>query len=162
MQCGRQIKNELTSDPTPSIPSTQEIAIIKSRYVKGQGKAPLHLALIHSISSESGYLQLTDNAGAEHRIPFSSHAERLRLLASLIRERVPMAVGGMCPGPADEVALLIANKALNGPYIELSWTAPQQWIVREIAGDTVEWEAESDVARIANTSFDPGFLTASK
>ena len=162
MLFGREINNELTSDPTPSIPPTQEIAIIESRYAKGQGQAPLHLALIHSATDESGYLQLVDKAGAEHRVLFSSHAERLSLLTRLIRERVPMAVGGMCPGPADEVALLIANKALNSPFIELSWTAPQQWIVREIAGNTVGWVAESDVASIANTSFDPGFLTGSE
>jgi hypothetical protein len=157
---GKGIRTELSNAPVNS--PTQEFVIITSRYAKGQGQAPLHLALIHCAADESGYLQLTDNAGAAHRVPFSSHAERLSLLTRLIGERVPMAVGGMCPGPADEVALLIANKALNGPYIELSWTAPQQWIVREIAGDTMEWEAESDVARIADTSFDPGFLTASK
>lgn len=154
------IRTELSSAPANS--PTQEIAIIKSRYAKGQGQAPLHLALIHCAADESGYLQLTDNAGAAHRVPFRSHAERLSLLTRLIRERVPMAVGGMCPGPADEVALLIANSEHSGPFIELSWTAPQQWIVREIAGDTVEWEAESDVARIANTTFDPGLLSVSE
>jgi len=61
----------------------------------------------------------------------------------------------MCPGPADEAALLIANAELAGPYLELSWTGPQQWVVRQISNSCDQWQLESDASRIANTSFDP-------
>ncbi|WDR37833.1 hypothetical protein NN484_08860 [Pseudomonas serboccidentalis] len=130
------------------------------RYAKGSGQPPVHLASINSTDSTTGYLMFAGAAAGERKITFTSHAERVRLLNELMLARVPFAVGGMCPGPADEVALLIASAALAGPYLELSWTGPQQWVVRQMTNSADQWQLEPDVSEIANTSFDPVSLTS--
>lgn len=131
------------------------------RYAKGSGQPPVHLASINSSDSTTGDLVFAGSAAGERTMPFTSHAELVRLLNELMLARVPFAVGGMCPGPADEAALLIANAELAGPYLELSWTGPQQWVVRQISNSCDQWQLESDASRIANTSFDPESLKAS-
>jgi hypothetical protein len=83
------------------------------------------------------------------------------MLNSLLRQRVPIAVGGMFPGPTDEVDMLIANEVLEGPYIELSWSGPQQWTLREIDSTIAEWQPVPDASSMANVSFDPESLKRS-
>lgn len=80
------------------------------------------------------------------------------MLNSLLRLRVPIAVGGMLPGPADEVDILIANEVLEGPYIELSWSGAKQWTLREIDTTTAEWQPVPGARTMANVSFDPKSL----
>ncbi|WP_285415891.1 hypothetical protein [Pseudomonas sp. efr-133-TYG-5] len=136
--------------------------MLKSRYAKGQGTAPVHLAAIDAGADGAGSLLFSEPLAVHRRVPFATQAELLRLLARLLRERVPLAVGGMCPGPADAVALLIAGNQLAGPFIELSWSGPQQWTVREIPDTaTTEWAAVADAATIAAMAFDPGSLQRS-
>jgi hypothetical protein len=79
-------------------------------------------------------------------------------MRSLLRQHVPIAVGGMLPGPADEVDRLIANEVLEGPYIELSWSGPGQWTLREIDGTAGQWQLVADTRSMANVSFDPESL----
>jgi hypothetical protein len=83
------------------------------------------------------------------------------MLDSLLRQRVPIAVGGMLKGPADEVDMLIANEVLEGPYIELSWSGPQQWTLREIDFTIAEWQPVPDARCMANVSFNPKSLKCS-
>ncbi|SMQ23155.1 hypothetical protein SAMN04488483_0803 [Pseudomonas helmanticensis] len=83
------------------------------------------------------------------------------MLNSLLRQRVPIAVGGMLPGPADEVDMLIANAVLEGPYIALSWSGPEQWTLREIDSSIAEWQPVPDAQSMANVSFDPRSLKRS-
>lgn len=90
----------------------------------------------------------------QHRVPFETHIDLLWLLDHLIRERAPFGVGGMSPGQSDDVALLTASDELSGPFIELSWSAPQHWILREIVGRAQEWATESDTGKIASSAFD--------
>ncbi|MCV2223799.1 MULTISPECIES: hypothetical protein [Pseudomonas] len=92
---------------------------------------------------------------------YTSHAELLCMLNILLRQRVPIAVGGMLPGPADEVEMLIANEVLEGPYIELSWSGPQQWTLREIDSTTAEWQSVPSAQSMANVTFDPKSLKRS-
>lgn len=134
-------------------------AVTELRYVKGSGRPPLHLASIDSSGAVAGDLVFTLANAAVLRIAFACHTERVGMLQRLIAERVPFAVGGMCPGPADEVGLLIDNGALTGPHLELSWSGPQQWVVREIAKNAHDWLPESDIGKITNPSFDPHSLS---
>jgi hypothetical protein len=83
------------------------------------------------------------------------------MLNILLRQRVPIAVGGMLPGPADEVDMLTANELLEGPYIELSWSGPQQWTLREIDSTTAEWQPVPSAQSMANVTFDPKSLKRS-
>ncbi|MFJ2279965.1 hypothetical protein ACIOUG_02375 [Pseudomonas sp. NPDC087803] len=128
------------------------------RYAKGSGQPPVHLAAINSSDSTTGHLVFAGAAAGERTMLFTSNAELVHLLNELMLARVPFAVGGMCPGPADEVALLIANAQLVGPYLELSWTGPQQWVVRQMANNPGQWQLAADLSEIANTSFDPESL----
>jgi hypothetical protein len=128
------------------------------RYSKGSGRPPTHLALISSVDADTGSLVFAHTEVGEHRVPYTSRAELLSLLNSLLRQRVPIAVGGMFPGPADEVDRLIANEVLEGPYIELSWSGPGQWTLREIDGIAGQWQLVADTRSMANVSFDPESL----
>ncbi|PMQ09300.1 Glutathione-dependent formaldehyde-activating enzyme [Pseudomonas sp. AD21] len=128
------------------------------RYAKGSGQPPVHLASINSTDSMTGHLLFAGVAAGERKITFTSHAELVRLLNELMLARVPFAAGGMCPGPADEASVLIADAELAGPYLELSWTGPQQWVVRQITDTCGQWQLAPDISEIANTSFDPDSL----
>ncbi|MGF6488081.1 hypothetical protein ABH904_001854 [Pseudomonas frederiksbergensis] len=121
----------------------------------------MHLTLISSVDSVMGNLVFACPGVEEYRMQYTSRAELLYMLNSLLRQRVPFAVGGMLPGPADEVDMLIANKVLEGPYIELSWSGPQQWTLREIDATTAEWQPVPDARSMANVSFDPKSLKRS-
>ncbi|POA50400.1 hypothetical protein C1893_02315 [Pseudomonas sp. MPR-ANC1] len=129
-----------------------------SRYAKGSGRPPVHLASINTEGSAAGHLVFAGGVAGDRHVPFCSHDELLGMLKDLICARVPFSVGGMCPGPADEVGLLIDNAELTGPCIELSWTGSQQWIVRETANASGEWQQEPDASEIANLIFNPDSL----
>lgn len=133
------------------------------RYSKGSGRPPTHLTLISSLDADTGSLVFAHTeVGGEHRVHYTSRVELLSMLNSLLRQRVPIAVGGMLPGPADEVDMLIANEVLEGPYIELSWSGPQQWTLREIGATAAQWQPEPDTRNMANVSFDPESLKFSR
>ncbi|MFZ3283935.1 hypothetical protein [Pseudomonas sp.] len=128
------------------------------RYSTGSGRPPTHLTLISSVDTETGSLVFADTEIGEHSVQYTSRAELLSMLNSLLRQRVPIAVGGMLPGPADEVDVLIASKLLEGPYIELSWSGPGRWTLREIDATAGQWQQVPDARSMANVSFDPGSL----
>ena len=131
------------------------------RYSTGSGPPPTHLTLISSVDAETGSLVFADTEVGKHRVHYTSRAELLSMLNSLLRQRVPIAVGGMLPGPADEVDMLIANDVLEGPYIELSWSGPGQWTLREIDATAGHWQQVPDARSMANVSFDPKSLKCS-
>lgn len=130
------------------------------RYAKGYGQPPVYLASINSTDSMTGNLVFAGAAAGKIHMAFTSHVELIRLLNALMLARVPFAVGGMCPGPAEEAGLLITNGELAGNYIELSWTGPQEWVLRQMTNRCDQWQLEPEVSKIANTSFDPESLSA--
>lgn len=129
-----------------------------SRYAKGSGRPPVHLASISTEDSAAGHLVFAGGVCGDRHVPFCSRDELLGMLKDLILARVPFSVGGMCPGPADEVGLLIDNAELTGACIELSWIGSQQWMVRESANASGAWQQEPDASRIANLMFNPDSL----
>lgn len=131
----------------------KESAIIKPRYSKGSGLPPVHLSWVSSEDSVTGDLVFAHPVSGEHRVPCASRAELLDMFNTLVLKRVALAVGGMLPGPADEIAMLIA-----GPYVELSWSGPQQWTLRETINGASEWQPVPEADGIANVSFDPESL----
>lgn len=130
---------------------------MKPRYARGFGQAPTHVSSIHRERLNKGTFVFSDSNG-QKQVSFVTHAEFLDLLRKLMAASVPLSVGGHCPGPADEVAMLIASGELNGSYIEISWSGPEQWIVREILKSATEWEQVSAPFLFANTSFNPDAL----
>lgn len=128
------------------------------RYSRGSDRPPTHLALISSGDADTGSLVFAHTEVGEYSVHYTSRAELLSMLNSLLRQRVPIAVGGMLPGPADEVHMLIAKELLEGPYIELSWSGPRQWTLREIDATTGQWQLVADTRSMANVSFDPKSL----
>jgi hypothetical protein len=44
---------------------------------------------------------------------------------------------------------------LNGKYIEISWSRPGHWIVREMIQGAVEWESVTRTDSFVTTDFDP-------
>ncbi len=94
----------------------------------------------------------------ERRIPFQTKDELYSLLQRLIAQAVPLSIGGHTPGAADEIAMLIDTGVLSGTYVEISWSGPGRWTVREIPKDALEWEQVPSPDMIANTSFNADSL----
>lgn len=130
---------------------------MKPRYARGSGQAPTHLSYIRRERLSIGTFVFSDSS-VQKQVSFVTHAEFLDLLRKLMAASVPLSVGGHCSGPADEVAMLIAEGELNGSYIEISWSGPGQWVVREIVKSATEWEQVSSPSLFANTSFNPDAL----
>lgn len=92
-------------------------------------------------------------------MPFNSKSELVSKLREVLTQRVPLSIGGHCTGPADEVGMLAFSGKLSYPYIEISWSSPKHWTLREVTRNAVEWEEVGDPACIANQSFNPDALT---
>ncbi len=130
---------------------------MKPRYARGTGQAPTHVSAIHRKRLNRGTFVFSDGNN-QKQVSFVTHAEFLDLLQKIMAASVPLSVGGHCPGPADEVAMLIAAGELKGSYIEITWSGPNQWVVREIVKSTTEWEQVSAPSLFTNTSFNPDAL----
>lgn len=126
---------------------------MKPRYAEGTGVSPIHVASIRREHDGRGAFVLSGSGAEGREISFSSDTDFLELLHALIAESVALSVGGHCLGPAEEAALLISNGELDGSYVEISWTAPEHWTLREISKGTVPpWERAADPRLIANPS----------
>ena len=131
---------------------------MKPRYFQGTGEAPVHLAsIVHERGNGGRLLFRVD--GHESAVAFDSKPDLLSKLQAIIAQSVPLSIGGHCPGPADEVGMLISSGKLIHPYVEISWSAPECWMVREITEGAVEWESTGELSDIANQSFNPDALT---
>lgn len=132
---------------------------MKQRYFEGTGVAPIHLShIFHERGSDAGRL-LFKNGGQELGVAFNSKSDLLSKLQAILVNSVPISVGGHALGPADEVGLLIEAGKLKGSYVEISWSAPGCWTVREIIDGALEWEEAGCLSDIANQAFNPKSLT---
>lgn len=89
-----------------------------------------------------------------HRIPFNTRQDFLTILRKIVGERVPLAVGGMSPGPADEASLLVDAGELKGAFLEINFAAADKWLVREMAPGAKDWEKVTDLGKVVNLKFD--------
>jgi hypothetical protein len=132
---------------------------MKPRYADGEGQPPIHVASINRDMFGKGSFSFAGRGGENCQVAFTTKSEFLTLLHVLMAESVAFSVGGHCPGPAEEVAMLIAKGEVKGCYTEIAWSGPERWTVREIGKGIAPWELVADPSRIANTSFDPHTLS---
>ncbi|PTY36294.1 hypothetical protein BGP77_03005 [Saccharospirillum sp. MSK14-1] len=131
---------------------------MKPRYFQGIGEAPAHLShIFHDRSDDAGRLQFKKE-GHEFEVAFESTSDLLSKLQTILTDSVPLSVGGNVPGPVDEVGFLIESGKLQGPYIEISWSAPGCWTVREIIDGALEWKKADCLSDIVNQAFNPESL----
>ena len=128
---------------------------MKSRFATGIGVPPVHLSAINLDSARHGLLIFSGGSTGPRRIAFRSEADLCTKLNILLQRAVPVAVGGHIAGPADQVGMLIDSGKLNGKYIEISWSSPDHWIVREMINGAVEWESVTRADCFVTTDFDP-------
>jgi hypothetical protein len=131
---------------------------MKPRYASSINTAPAHLAELTQQEADCGLLIFRINVTDSVKIPFDSKAALHQLLQKLIDEKVPLSVGGHIDGPCEQVCRLIDAGILHGTAIQLAWSAPQHWTIRELAAETIMWEQTHDPAAIANCAFDPDSL----
>lgn len=121
-----------------------------ARYYLGEGEPPRYLAAIHMEALSSGELVFAGGEAPRHTLKFADQSELHRRLRQLLASRLPMATSGMVPGPVDEVAALIAQGRLEGPYVELAWSGPGQWVLREHLEGVEVWRKVADFADWVN------------
>jgi hypothetical protein len=134
------------------------VAIIQPRYAEGTGEAPFHLSSVNRERLSKGAFIFSGQGAEGRKIVFTSNVEFLAIFRTLMAESVPLSIGGHCIGPADEVALLISSGELLGSYIEISWSGPEKWTLREIGKGHPPWERVDVQKLIPNTSFNPDTL----
>ncbi|MCE7522371.1 hypothetical protein [Alloalcanivorax xenomutans] len=120
-----------------------------ARYCLGEGEPPRYLAAMHTEVS-SGELVFAGGGEPRHTLKFSDQSALYRQLRQLLASRLPVAAGGMMPGPVDEVAALIVVGCLEGPYVVLAWSGPGQWILREHIEGAEVWRKVADSADWVN------------
>jgi hypothetical protein len=120
---------------------------------------PIHVASTNRERGGKGAFIFAGQGGEGHKMEFTSSVECLAIFGTLMAESVPFSIGGHCSGPAEEVALLISTGELHGSYIEIFWSGPEKWTVREIGEGAPPWERVAQPGLIANTSFNPDALT---
>lgn len=123
---------------------------MKPRFAKGTGKAPIYLSAIIRQSHGRGEFVFGQD---EARVRFTSSRQFIEIFQMLIERSVALSVGGLCPGPADEASMLLASGELIGEHVEISWSSPEHWVVREMKHGALEWEEVLDHGCIVNNSF---------
>lgn len=127
---------------------------MKFRYAEGNGIAPIHVTSIRRDRGGSGAFVLVDQGSACQEIRFSSNAEFLQIFRTLMAENVALSVGGHCAGPADEAALLLSSGELEGLYVQISWSNPERWTVREMSRNyALPWVKVAEPSIIVKTTF---------
>jgi hypothetical protein len=125
---------------------------VKLRYANGRGRAPRHVVSIIGaapnfevrVSLPGGW---RDWLGFEKVHTCKDHAAVKAELIKLALERVPLSVGGMIPGPSDELCLMLDRDGWppGFHYLEIAWRGPGEWVIREITEQShdlttgVEW-----------------------
>lgn len=128
------------------------------RYASSTSTPPAHLAELIRHAADRGLLIFRINNAETVKISFDSNAVLHQLLQKLIDEKVPLSVGGHMDGACEEVCRLIDAGTLHGTAIQLAWSTPQHWTIRELVVGTIMWEQTHDPAAIANCAFDPASL----
>lgn len=129
---------------------------MKLRFATGSGCPPVYLNAITHDKEGRGQLQFAGGAGgALLPVIFRSEADLYTKLSALLQRAVPISVGGHSPGAAAEVAMLLEIGKLNGRYVEISWSRPDHWTVREMIKGAVEWESVARADTFVMAHFDP-------
>ena len=131
---------------------------MKPRYTSSVSTPPPHLAELIRHAVDRGLLIFRINNAETVKISFDSNAVLHQLLQKLVDEKVPLSVGGHMDGPCEEVCRLIDAGTLHGTAVQLAWSAPQHWTIRELAAETIMWEQAHEPAEIANCNFDAASL----
>ena len=100
------------------------------------------------------FLVFIDGTNSEFRINFASKAQLISMLRELMNQRIPCSVGGHGLGAAEEIELLISDGVLEGTYVEISWTSPSNWLLREKVQGAAVWDEVTEPSVFSNTSFD--------
>lgn len=122
---------------------------MKPRYCSGKGPAPRHVADFHQQGKRGSFI-VRDEAGSDSKLEFNGTAELQSHMETLIAQRVPFSVGGMCPGPADALHYWFRERGISPAYLEISWRAPDDWIIREIFEPATEWQEVSVGVLLSN------------
>lgn len=113
---------------------------MKPRYCFGIGSAPLHV-IDFKKQGKRGCIVVRDESGADSILEFKSCAGLQSCIETLVAQRVPFSIGGMCPGPADTLHYWFQERGVSPEYLEISWRGPDDWVIREIVeGATDEWQ----------------------
>ncbi len=128
------------------------------RYASSINTPPAHLAELIRHAADRGLLIFRINNAETVKILFDGNAVLHQLLQKLLDEKVPLSVGGHFDGACEEVCRLIDAGTLHGTAIQLAWSTPQHWTMRELAAEAITWEHVHDPASIANCAFDPTSL----
>ena len=128
------------------------------RYASSTSTPPAHLAELIRHAAGRGLLIFRIKGTNTEKVPFESEAVLHQILQKLIDEKVPLSVGGHMDGPCEEICRLIDAGTLHGTAIQLAWSAPKHWTIRELVVGTIMWEQTHDPASIANCAVDPASL----
>lgn len=138
---------------------------MKPRFATGTGNAPVYLRAINHGKTGAGVLVFAGGSLNDSPVVFESEGDLHDKLKILVARSVPLSVGGQVPGPADELGLLMKSGALQqASYIQISWSRPLHWEVREMVWGSlevwgaVEWEPVTRAEEFATVNFDPDTL----
>jgi hypothetical protein len=131
---------------------------MKPRFANAIDKPPVYVKLVARQSLHSGFIRfhVGDNECVD--ISFANQLELNAMFQRLIDERVPFSAGGASIGSIDEAQILIKDGVLRGSPIEISWSSPNKWTIREISFESLEWDEVAHADEIANCRFDPNTL----
>ncbi len=128
------------------------------RFASSIDEAPVFVELIARHSLHSGLIRFKVGRNESVDISFANQVEFNSMFQMLINERVPFSVGGAAVGSIDEAQLLIQDGVLQGIPIEISWSSPDKWTVREVSSGSLQWDEVIQTDEIANCRFDPNSL----
>jgi hypothetical protein len=102
------------------------------RCVTGSGHPPRYVSQIRYRRGEGGTLHLEGGYARDESIDFSSRPDLLEQCRILAERHILFSLGGHVPGPADEMMMWHDDGSLSVSFLQISWTGPQQWVIREI------------------------------
>lgn len=131
---------------------------MKPRFASAIDEPPVYVKLVARQSLHSGFIRFNVGGNECVDISFANQLEFIRMFQKLIDERVPFSAGGASIGSIDEAQILIKDRVLRGSPIEISWSSPDKWTIREISVESLEWDEVAHAEEIANCRFDPNTL----
>ncbi|ASK33311.1 hypothetical protein CEK62_02360 [Alcanivorax sp. N3-2A] len=131
--------------------------MLTPHYAQGRGQPPVYLAAIERAGDNRGALVFAVGEARE-KVAFGNDAELTGLLRQVLAAPVALSAGGHVPGPVDEVAMRIDAGELSGPYVEIAWSAPGRWILRQQVSGASQWQQSADPAQLVALDFRPATL----
>lgn len=128
---------------------------MKSRFASAIDEPPVYVKLVARQSLHSGFIRFNVGGNECVDISFANQLEFIRMFQKLIDERVPFSAGGASIGSIDEAQILIKDRVLRGSPIEISWSSPDKWTIREISVESLEWDEIAHAEEIANCRLTP-------